>query len=219
MKTLLLLIIQLYFSVFPRQSAEALDFVAKNAPAFNKELFSLSGEERLIATSIVAPEISQFSSVVDFVELRALFVMYRNFGKGDFSVGYFQMKPSFIEALEGEIRKNQSLKRKYSAYLLPGDNVDSREKRLDRLSTLEWQLKYLQVFIDVVKLKTRDIKFKTPEEKLRYWATLYNSGFNLSPQRVSHYQKQTFFPHGSRKFNYADVAAEFYRALQSRSLP
>lgn len=212
---LLAILLQTYFAFFPGESKEATEFVKEHLPQINKELSTFSSEERRIAMAIVAPEISQYSTVSDFIELRTLFIMYRSYGKGDFSVGYFQMKPSFIEGLEKEIKNNKELKRKYGSYLLNGEGKETRETRLKRLSTLEWQLRYLAVFIDIAKLKTKSIKFGSSQERLRYWATLYNSGFNLSQQKVGEYQKKRYFPHYSRqKFNYADVAQEFYEAFK-----
>ena len=137
MKSLLFVILQCYFALYPKEVTEALNFLKENEQIINKELAPLNQEERDIAMAIVAPEISQFSKVMEFVELRSLFIMYRNFGKGDFSVGYFQMKPSFIEGLEKEINNNKSFKEKYKGYLVSGTDTDQRETRLKRLSSTE----------------------------------------------------------------------------------
>ena len=213
MKALLLILIQCYFAMFPDQANEALDFVKTHRQEINTQLKSLTTEERKIAISIVAPEISQYSSVTDFLELRTLFIMYRNFGRSNFSVGYFSMKPKFIESLENEIMRDKDLKKKHGFLLPKGNEKQKRETRLMRLSETEWQLKYLLAFIDVVKKKTKNIKFQNSEEKLRYWATLYNSGFYLSPDKVKSYQQKKFFPHGKKTHNYADIAVEFYNKI------
>ena len=216
MKLIFLIALQCYFALFSRETNEALRFIEKNATVIRKNLSGLSPEERLMAMAIVAPEISQYSSVSNFMEMRALFISYRNFGRGDFSVGHFQMKPSFIEDLEKEIRSDKQLSGRYKQNLPSGSDIEKRETRLERLASLEWQLKYLQVFIDVVKIKTRNLKFKSAEEKLKYWATLYNSGFHSNQQRVASMQKKNYFPRGSKKFNYSDVALEFYTELSKK---
>ena len=128
-------------------------------------------------------------------------------------MGYFQMKPSFVEALELEIRKDKGLYKKYGNIIPTGNEKEVRTARLKRLSELEWQLRYLQVFIEIAKRKTEKIKWGGQEEKLRYWATLYNSGFNIDSQQVKAIQKRKGFPHGVRKFNYSEVAVEFYKIL------
>ena len=201
-------------SLFARETDMALKFIEQNTSEIRRLTPYLSQDERRMAMAIVAPEISMFSNMFDFLELRTLFITYRNFGRGNFSVGQFQMKPSFVEQLESEIGKNALLRKRYADMLPEGNDKEKRTTRLERLSTLEWQIKYLQVFIDVVKLKTAKMRFRNEEEKLRYWATLYNSGFNLSPERVAQMQEKKLFPHGSsRKFNYADVAQAFYTRL------
>lgn len=213
MHIFLLILLQSFFNAYPKDCRDALDFIEENNKTINLNLHNLSDEEKIMAMAIVAPEISQFSSVMDFVELRALFISYRNFGKGDFSVGYFQMKPSFVETLETEIMKNNKLKSRYSSFIPNGGDKSKREQRLKRLSSLEWQLKYLEVFFEIAKLKTASIKFKDQEDKLKYFATLYNSGINSSSKRVEEMQKKTYFPHNVRKYNYSDVALEFYREM------
>lgn len=216
MHALLLILLQLYMAMFGKESDEAVSLIEDNAALIRSNMPNISADERLMAMAIVAPEISQFSSVTDFMEMRSLFVTYRNFGRGDFSVGLFQMKPSFIESLEKEINSDTVLKKRYAEMLPSGDAKGIRTTRLKRLGKLEWQLKYLEVFIEVVKQKTKKLKFKNNREKLRYWATLYNSGFNSSPERVAAMQKKTYFPHSSKKFNYADVAEEFYNTLSQK---
>ena len=218
MKILFLIMLQCYATMFSGETKEAVKFIEKNAKEIKANMPGLTAGERRIAMAIVAPEISQYSSVTNFMELRSLFITYRNFGRGDFSVGYFQMKPSFIEALEREIRNTKQLNKKYKGYLISGDEKSIRTERLNRLSTLDWQLKYLEVFVEIAKQKTSAIKFKNTEEKLRYWATLYNSGFNSNRTRVAEMQKKRYFPRNSKQFNYADVAVEFYNLLSSKYL-
>lgn len=213
MPVFLLVLLQSYFAAYQADCRDALKFLNDHSTEIRTCMPELTADEKIMALAIVAPELSQFSHVLDFVELRALFVSYRSFGRGDFSVGYFQMKPSFVETLEAEISKNKDLKKKYSSYIPTGDGKSQREQRLKRLSTLEWQLKYLEVFFKIALKKTSGIKFKDNNEKLKYLATLYNSGLNCSQTKVAEMQKKTYFPHNVRKYNYSDVALEFYKEL------
>lgn len=213
MKLICILLLQCYAALFSSETNNAINFIKQNSGKIKEVLHRHTPEERKIAMAIVAPEISQYSSASNFLELRALFISYKNFGKGDFSVGYFQMKPSFIEALEKEISANNNLKKKYGSYLLSGTQEEIRSARLKRLSSLEWQLKYLEVFMDVARIKTAGMSFKGSMPKLRYWATLYNSGFHSSPKRVAEMQKKKYFPRKINQYNYADVAVEFYQLL------
>jgi len=58
------------------------------------------------------PELIRFSLFRDSMELFSLEVFYVNFGSGvnDFSVGIFQMKPSFVEKMEDFMDKHDELK-------------------------------------------------------------------------------------------------------------
>ena len=60
-----------------------------------------------LLSSIVFPELIRYSHLKDKVEISALYSLYVLFGKefSNYSVGMFQMKPSFIEKLETEIVK------------------------------------------------------------------------------------------------------------------
>ena len=213
MSLLLTVLLQTYFIVFPSQTKEALNFFQDNAALINKQLSDLPEEEKKMALAIVAPEVSQYSSVVNFLEMRSLFIMYRSYGKGDFSVGHFSMKPSFVEALEKEISEGGYLPEKYKSYIPEGEPKEQRTTRLKRLGDEKWQLRYLKVFIDVVKEKTKDINFPNLESKLKYWATLYNAGFDSSPEKVKSCQQKKQFPHNSKQFNYSDIVVEFFEAM------
>lgn len=202
-----------FFSTYPDDCRGALRSFEAASSVIDSNLSRLSPTEKTMALAIVAPELSQFSQVTDFVELQSLYVMYVNAGTADFSVGPFQMKPSFVETLESVVKSTPSLKKQYSALLPEGTVREQRRARLDRLSTLSGQLQYLELFIEVVKIKTAGIRFAGDEERLKHWATLYNSGINLTPAKVRTYQAKKLFPRARKQFNYADVALEFYRQL------
>ncbi len=205
-----------YFAQFTTESEAAVDFMETHAREIAAEMPNLSPDERAIAISIVAPEVSQYSQVADFLELRALGISYLNNGSADFSVGFFQMKPSFVEELEKKIAANRSLKAKYAALIPTGTEREKRRTRFENLTSLQGQLHYLQVFIEVAKLRTASQRFASNEEKVRYWATLYNAGMNLSATRVAYFQKRKHFPRRNAEHNYGDVAAEFYSTFRER---
>lgn len=204
-----------FFGCFPKEANNAISFIEENKTTIQQSLNALSSDEQLIALSIVAPEISQFSSVLDFVELRTLYILYLNTGQSDFSVGYFQMKPSYIETLEKQIKHSKHLHYKYKDLIPTGSNRNRREYRLKQLSSLSGQLKYLEVFIEIVRRKTSSLHFNGTEDKIRYWATLYNSGLDLKQSDVSRLQELKLFPKLLKKFNYSSVSVEFYNELKN----
>lgn len=216
--TILLAVAGEYFTAYPNESREAV----KTFDRYRDRLVSLLGDtgddDVVIAFSIVAPEVSQYSALSDFFETAAVKDGYPSAGSPDYSIGLFQMKPSFAESLETEVTKDSALKQKYGARLAYGtDDIRKvRRQRVERLSDTGWQMLYLAVFVDVVKRRTATWGLASSEEKVRCWSTLYNAGFYLSRERVRQRQGVKQFPRNAKRFNYSAVAVEFFNALSGR---
>lgn len=207
-----------YSTRYPSCVSEAIDFFRTNKEEFIKNSPGLSEEERKMAAAIVAPEVSTYSKVLNFVELRSMFVTYVYQGGGNFSVGVFQMKPSFAETIEKMARDNRMLGKEYSSWLKEceqGETLkDKRRARLNRLDDINWQIRYLTLFYRLADIKASKLNFKNKEEKLRYLATLYNSGINISYEKAVEKMSQKRFPHFNPEFNYADISVEFYDMIR-----
>ncbi|HHH52335.1 MAG TPA: hypothetical protein ENK91_01635 [Bacteroidetes bacterium] len=115
--------------------------------------------------SIVAPEISRWVSFNDYVETKALELLYisKGYEYCNFSIGYFQMKPKFIEDLEEYILKN-NLDSSYSLkdLLIDRDIPPKKQRkiRLKRLKSFEWQLVYAYAFYVIAEHRFRIIRFE-----------------------------------------------------------
>lgn len=206
-----------YLTVYADSAREATDFFDANREVIAAGLAPLAPDDREVALAVVAPEVSRYSAVCDFVELRTLFVMYVSTGASDFSVGHFQMKPSFVEDLEQRVSRSATLRKAYGDILPEGDSERARRRwRLERLSTLEGELRYLCVFMTIAKSKTAGMKFGSEADRVRYIATLYNAGLGLTPDGVRRHLRERRFPKYLKTHNYGDVAAEFYLLLSQR---
>ena len=190
-------------SFFTEQKSK-LEIAAKTCNLSAKFLFS-----------IVAPEITQFSYLSNKIETYSLNVFYVQNGKAysNYSIGIFQMKPSFIEALENYISSDNDLKTKYKKFLFENSNErPARVERLNRLGSIEWQIEYLTLFCNVVNHKFATTNFTNEEEKLRFYAAAYNSGFHKTEYKIKETEQKAFFPHFStQKFRYSDIVVWFYR--------
>jgi hypothetical protein len=199
---------------FESQCDFANTFYKEHKSEFEKLARSV-GTNAEFLYAIVAPEITQFSYLENALESHSLKVFYVQGGKeySNFSIGYFQMKPSFVEELEMGIKHSIQLKKSFDFCLFDYPNErSSRVTRLKRLETLEWQMIYLQVFYELVEEKFRNKKFKNVYEKLSYFSAAFNSGFNKSIEDLKLMQKKRMFPHFSEnKFNYSDLSCGFYR--------
>lgn len=88
--------------VFERDIRLALEFLLQNEEIIDDVLSDLNESEKAEVLSIVFPEIIRWNEFQDVIEISADRTLYVNGGSklGDFSLGSFQMKPSFIESLE-----------------------------------------------------------------------------------------------------------------------
>ena len=166
------------------------------------------------ALSIVAPEVWEYSSLSDMAETFTLKVLYAQSGQGNFSIGYFQMKPTFAESIENSIKANTTLKNKYRELIIYEDTAQAeRAERIQRLASLKYQTIYLAAFFELAssKIKNWTSNNKNNYQRLRNLATLYNGGLNLSESTALELQKKKQFPSiGLNKRNYSDLVVDFY---------
>jgi len=155
------------------------------------------------AMAIVFPEMLRYNTLSNEAEIQVLRSFYIKLGKqyADFSIGYFQMKPSFVETLEAKLGKKVT------------DTPENREKRLDKLMSTEGQLGYLKDFWQIMKQLYPKLSEKKANEQVRFLASAYNYGFLAPETNILNWSTQKAFPSGKNslvKFSYADIAEEFY---------
>ena len=168
--------------------------------------------------SIVFPEVMRYSSIKDGVEAESLRTLYVQFGKeyANFSIGQFQMKPSYAE--EVEIKSKQlladSVLKELQLNYTSTDAVIIRQQRVERLQDTDWQLIYLTAFVAICNSTYANKKFSSPTEKLQWYATVYNAGFDKSNAYINNKIEQDNFylnqQMTGKKFKYAAIAAWFY---------
>lgn len=206
-----------YEVIFAEDYTSALNYLRQNSQAF-KTSASTYGHSPELLTSIVFPELVRYSMISDLLETSALEYIYLSGGSGaaDFSIGRFQMKPSFVEQLETNIGQSDALKVKYASIIAyKTDNAfGQRNRRLQRLNSASWQLVYLNAFVDVVHENFKDLEFKDTEDSLRFYASAYNGGFDRQAQQIKTAAGQCLFPYGAgyegTQYAYSDVSVYFH---------
>jgi hypothetical protein len=207
-----------YAAIFGKKYVEAEAFLARNS--WISGALQLPPFEAKIALAVVFPEIIRYSYLQDRIQIRALKVLYVQYGQkyANFSVGHFQMKPSFIEHLEAEWNRLSSAEEKASSGISafePGDTSELRKNRILRLDDVHWQVSYLRIFMQVMQKRYGGLAFRDDEDRLRFYATAYNSGFASGEERIRksmgerRFHLELFSP--KKTYNYADVAVFFYR--------
>jgi hypothetical protein len=207
-----------YAAIFGEKYAEAERFLRQNAWIVGA--IRLPPDETRIALAVVFPEVIRFSALEDAIQVRGLKVLYVQYGRAymNFSVGRFQMKPSFAELLESDYQRLFSDGEK-AAVGIPaferGDTPELREKRVLRLDDLIGQVRYLRLFMLVMGKRYGQVAFGGVEDRLRFYATAFNAGYASGEPALRRkmtirlFHTALLFP--KTTYNYADVALFYFR--------
>ena len=206
-----------YTVLFGAKYAEAEKFLRQNS--WIAESLRLPPQETRIALAVVFPEIIRFKALEDKVQVRALKVLYVQYGRkyADFSVGHFQMKPTFGEQIERDYNRLFSAGEKAVADIASFDAGDSsrlRKERVTRLDDPHGQARYLRLFMMIMDKLYGNIKFVDHLEKLRFYATAYNAGYASGEKAIRRmmgirrFHVQPLF--AKTRYNYADVSVFYF---------
>lgn len=214
MNTLLIFLTSVisFWAENPSKAKDVMTYYDNN-PCIKQTLSSrLTNEHSFMGMSIVAPEIATHSEFIDYLETEVMEMMYVEFNRSDFSIGPFQMKPSFAVFIENYISKNK-IKKFKDLIITASSERETRKVRIRRLLSVKWQAIYLSAFLYYAESYTRAISFDSTESKLKYWATLYNSRIDSSPSEVKKIMQSKLFPHFAPRYNYSDVVYEFFEIM------
>jgi hypothetical protein len=151
------------------------------------------------------------------MEITLLKSLYRNLGKdyADFSVGVFQIKPSFAEKIREEAykvmgRKAKELFRKRSSY------KDDRLYRISIITDLENPETELNYVIAFIKICNDHFKTSWNDEtsRIKFLATAFNTGFWKSKTEIEVMSEKKFFNtklFKTENYSYADVSLYWYK--------
>ena len=204
-------------NLFSDSYEDAIGFINNHNELIIEELGS---DKDLIKEkiAIIFPELLKYSAYKDIIETATLELLYVNYGTdgADFSIGYFQMKPSFIEKLECEILNNNHLKTRFEALVeySKTDKKEIRKERIQRLKELKWQLCYLTCFYQYISIRFKNEKWINTTERLTFYSAAYNSDFLASKSEITKWSKMKIFPYGIHKgtnqYSYSKIALDFY---------
>jgi hypothetical protein len=172
------------------------------------------------ALSIVFPELIRYSALWDRMEVTGLIVLYIRLGKeyADFSVGHFQMKPSFIEELEKDAPQYLAMTEIrciYPALLHSEDTKEARTKRVNDLTFIQSETRYLALFYKTCLEKFSGLKQASPSDRIRFLATAYNCGYDRPESYIRRQMSRKYFPIGNgwarSACNYASVSLAWWK--------
>jgi hypothetical protein len=178
-------------------------------------------EDPQLLEAIIFPELIRYNRFYDVIESGSLCVLYTRFGSdyADFSIGFFQMKPTFAQSLENYLYQSYEWewvgKLKLEGFG-PVDNFNQRMERVKRLQDLEWQIRYLIAFVKCCRLK-HGIKNSPKMDELSFLATAYNSGWDAPDSEIRNKIHLKYFHLGRfdpmKKFAYADISRHWFLQL------
>ena len=122
-------------------------------------------------------------------------LLYAPFGEeiADFSIGTFQMKPSFARKVENYWMEYFGDKYLKENNITLEDTKEQRKARISRLSSFEGSIKYLGMFTKIIEAKypqAKDLDLKT---KVEFYATAYNSSFVVPFEEILRRSKFKYF--------------------------
>lgn len=201
----------------------------KKAEAFEKEnrewMKPLIEKNRIpypVAIAVIFPELVRYSSIRDKIEITLLKALYINSGDqyADFSIGVFQMKPSFADLIAREsqvyIRKKSSLQLVYPSMF--DDEKEYRKALVSRLENHESELLFVIAFIKICG-KKYNIDIMNIPESVRFLSTAYNCGIDKTAERICQMMNMKYFNTGivkSSLYSYADVSMYWFNKNKLR---
>ena len=175
------------------------------------------------AVSVVFPELVRYSALRDRIEVGLLQTLYINLGDeyADFSTGFFQMKPSFAEAVH---LNSHLLRGRLKNYFRNRAGKNSpREFRKDIVEDMQkpWlQFIYLAAFIKICEARF-NLSDLDAEQRILFLSTAYNYSFLKNHDQILAMTGARYFTAGttsSRQFAYSDISLYWFR-MQGENIP
>ena len=205
----------------------AVDFIIEHHAELLPAL-SASGLPTELLWSMVFPELVRYSIIRDSIETVGLIVFYVHIGGrfADFSIGRFQMKPSFVERLEQtvvELADSWFAAHQFQILLITEQDANQRDEkavraeRVRRLQDPLWQAHYLAAVANYLDFRFPEVS--EPLERSVLFATAYNVGFWKPRQEIESWYHTDLFPfgpgHPRSNASYGEVVAEYWRYYYS----
>jgi hypothetical protein len=163
------------------------------------------------------PELIRYNFLQDKIETFAMESLYIQYGRhyANFSIGQFQIKPSFAENVEIDFLKlfgEQNTKIWKPSIRDTLQSQENRSARLKRLKTKKGMITYLCLFFKIIESKYPN--WENDEKKIKFLASAYNSDYRKSKEEIKSFSQKKFFQTGlifSKKYCYADISWFYFQ--------
>ena len=175
-----------------------------------------------LAIAVIFPELVRYSALRDKMETSMLKILYINLGEeyANFSIGQFQMKPSFAEAIR---EKGPGVMTKRSGISFRGqhefENITQYRKSIvNDLEDTKIQLNYLIAFLKFCEHEY-DLKRMSENDRVKFLSTVYNYGLDKSEEEIEAMTGKKFYNtklFKTNNYSYADVSLFWYNEYPER---
>ena len=204
-----------YKEIFGSDWERALAFERENR-SWMQPLLEHNNIPYDLAIAVIFPELVRYSALRDKMEITLLKALYINLGEqyANFSIGQFQIKPTFAEIIRKEgptvlERKSGIIFRQPDEF----ENVsDYRKSIVTDLEKTETEFNYVVAFYKICEKKFR-IGRMEQTKKLKFLATAYNYGLDKSAEEIESMTGGKYFNtklFKTQNYSYADVALYWY---------
>lgn len=208
-----------YDKLFGESYRKAINWAKQNRQQVDS-IFKVYQVPSKFLWALVMPEVIRYDAFFDAIETGSLELLYVQMGAyyADFSIGRFQMKPSFAERIEKDanllLDKSFLKNSGFLSFKNLQDHKEVRNRRVERLENQIWQCNYLAAFYKICEKKFRSLKFQNESEKLRFFATAYNTGYQKPVSEIRKNLNKKFYTlskiFSATHYNYADIAVFMY---------
>jgi hypothetical protein len=204
-----------YSRIFGSDWEKALQFEKENR-SWMEPLLEKNNIQYDIAIAVIFPELVRYSALRDKMEITLLKALYINLGEtyANFSIGQFQMKPSFAEIIRRDAHSALG-HRSDIIFMQPGEFphiADYRKSIVTDLEDPKSEFTYLVAFCKIAEKKFRTNRIDE-REKVRFLATAYNYGIDKSKEDIERMEDKKYFNTKllkTQNYSYADVSLFWY---------
>lgn len=228
------MVLLLFFTYFTKGSSQSADYREIFGSNWDKAL-AFENENRSwmrpilernhipydIAVAVIFPELVRYSALRDKMEITLLKALYINLGEqyANFSIGQFQIKPTFAEIIRrdgpGALGHKSGIDFKQPKEF--DDMSEYRKSIVTDLEKTETEFTYVVAFYKICE-KKYGINNMDEHEKLKFIATAYNYGIDKSEEEILRMTDRKYFNTKlirTENYSYADVALFWYENFSS----
>jgi hypothetical protein len=209
-----------YKTIFGKDWNKAEQFLSENE-AWMKQMASRYRISYPLVVAVIFPELVRYSAIRDKIEITLLKTLYINLGSeySDFSIGPFQMKPSFAEFICSKAETLRAEPGNWFRRRVHKENTwEFRKSIVMDLENADTQFLYLAAFIKICE-RNYNLEESDETEKVKILSSAYNCGPDKSLEKVKEMADRKFFNtklYKTENYSYSDVSLYWYKAFTAK---